>query len=48
VNARTLKVSAKKLPPVFSSLDSAAGDAVIAFGWAMAEYLEGILIASQS
>jgi hypothetical protein len=48
VNAKTLKVSPKKLPPVFASLDTAAGDAVIAFGWAMAEYLEGILVASQS
>jgi hypothetical protein len=46
VYAKTLKCSAKKLPPVFSSIDQSAGDAVIAFGWAMAEYLEGILSAS--
>jgi len=48
VYAKTLKCSAKRLPPVFGACDPAVGDAVIAFGWAMAEYLEGILIASQA
>jgi hypothetical protein len=47
INARTLKCPAKKVPPAFAPIDPATGDVVVAFGWAMAEFLESVLLLSQ-
>ena len=47
VNARTLKSAAKKVPPAFTTIEPADHDVVVGFGWAMAEFLESVLLESQ-
>ncbi len=47
INARTLKVAPKKVPPAFQGIEP-ANDVVVAFGWATAEFLESVLVVSQA